>query len=186
MPYVNTLDELAEVLQAGQPALFPTDTVVGLGVSVGHCASPDVLFHLKGRPAGKPVAWLVADSDALDEYGTDVSPAARETVAAHWPGAFTAIVKASEAVPQAYRSHEGTIGLRVPASETVRELIRHVGFPLATTSANMSGELAPCRVDDVSPELLEVVFTLDLDECGSGAASTVVDFSRGASVILRA
>ena len=33
----------ASVLKKGQPAIFPTETVYGLGVSIRHAASPDIL-----------------------------------------------------------------------------------------------------------------------------------------------
>lgn len=182
----SDLDRAVRALKAGKPVLFPTDTVVGLGVAVRHCASPALLFELKGRPAGKPVAWLVADAEALDEYGIDVPETARKAVAEHWPGAFTAIVKAGDAVPAAYRSAAGTIGLRVPASESVRALIRAVGCPLATTSANLSGQAAPRSLHEVPDALRAAVCALDLPEEGDGIASTVVDYTGDAPVVLRA
>ena len=49
-------------LAAGNAVVFPTDTVFGLGVSVGAVAGPQLLYELKRRDAGKPVAWLVEGS----------------------------------------------------------------------------------------------------------------------------
>lgn len=44
----------ASVLKKGQPAIFPTETVYGLGVSIRHAASPDILYSLKRREKAKP------------------------------------------------------------------------------------------------------------------------------------
>ena len=56
-----------------------------------------------------------------------------------WPGGLTLVVRASDAVPPAFQSPAGTIGLRMPASEAALGLIRAAGCPLAVTSANLSG-----------------------------------------------
>ena len=123
--------------------MFPTDTVYGLGVAVEAARSPQALFDIKRRDRGKPVAWLVGDASDLERYGREVPDAACALARAHWPGPLTLVVKASQAVPPAFRSAEGTIGLRMPDSETALALVRAAGGPVATTSANLSGGPAP-------------------------------------------
>ena len=68
----------AAVLRAGGAAVFPTDTVYGLGVAVGSCASPQQLFAIKRRDEGKPVAWLVGGVHDLDAYGKAIKGARTE------------------------------------------------------------------------------------------------------------
>lgn len=173
-------------LKEGLPIIFPTDTVYGIGVSVRHANSPQALYDVKHRDAGKPVAWLVGGPEALDEFGVNVPDDARELVQTYWPGALTVIVKASEAVPVAYRSQEGTIGLRMPASPVALSLIEAVGSPLATSSANLSGGLDPTSFDEIDAELLQAVPVVINEACpASGVASTVVDCSRGTIDVLR-
>lgn len=182
----DSLSAAIEALRMGNPVVFPTDTVYGVGVSVEHAASPQVLYDLKHRAAGKPVAWLVGGPEALDDFGRNVPDAARDLVRAHWPGALTVIVEASDAVPEAFRSAQGSIGLRMPASDVALALIRGVGCPIATTSANVSGAGDSCNVEDLPQSLVQsvpVVVAGDLS--GSGTASTVVDCSSGALVVLR-
>lgn len=181
-----TVSQAERALVEGRAVIFPTDTVYGLGVAVGPAASPAELFRLKGRDEGKPVAWLVAGPDALDRYGADVPAYARDLAARLWPGALTLVVRASDAVPEAFCSAEGTIGLRMPDSATALALIRAVGVPLAVTSANPAGEPAPRRAADVDPSLAAAsAGVLDGDEPAGGTASTVVDCTGPAPVILR-
>lgn len=170
--HAASFERVAEALRRGEPAVFPTDTVCGVGVSVESAASPDVLFRLKRRPAGKPVAWLVADLADLDCYGRDVPALARTAARAFWPGGLTLIVSASEKVPPAFRSSAGTVGLRMPADPLALALIRAVGAPLATTSANFSGNAAPATLGEADPAFLAQVAAV-LDDAGAESAECV-------------
>lgn len=165
------LDEAARSLAQGEAAIFPTDTVYGIGVSVAAAQSPLLLHELKGRDEGKPIAWLVGSADALTEYGEDVPEYAHALARAHWPGALTLVVRASAKVPRAFRSASGTIGLRMPASPVALELIRMTGVPLATTSANRAGEPAPRTLGEIDGAFAaRVACVLAEDAEGEGAA----------------
>lgn len=181
----SSLKRAATELKRGNPVIFPTDTVVGLGVAVAYCESPAVLARLKGRPANKPIAWLVGGPEALRVYGKGVSQAVFDAVSAKWPGAFTAIVNAGPDVPTAFASSKGTLGLRMPASPIALALIREVGCPLATTSANLAGQAPPKSLADVPAELLRAALSLESCEQGTGTASCVVDFTADPPVMLR-
>lgn len=195
MPALS-LDEVAGFLRRGLPAIFPTDTVLGLGVAV---APPDAprsgadplgeLFSLKGRDRGKPVAWLVGSADDLRVYGCDVPAYARELAARCWPGALTLVVQASDEVPAPFRGEAGTVGLRMPDSPVALSLLRTVGCPLATTSANLSGRPAVADARDLDAALAAVP---TLGETGpgagsrpSGVSSTVVDCTGPQPRVLR-
>ena len=183
---IDGFPQAVAALRAGEPVVFPTDTVYGLGIAVEHASSPSALYALKQRAADKPIAWLVDGPDALDRYGADISEQARELVRAQWPGALTVIVKAGPAVPAAFQSHAGTIGLRRPDDEVALALIGAVGCPLATTSANRSGGPDPRCFSDVDPQLIELVSaSVHDDRVRSGTPSTVLDCSGDEVVVLR-
>ncbi len=173
-------------LKRGKAAIFPTDTVYGLGVAVRFCESPAVLYRLKKRAAEKPVAWLVGGIDDLLTYAADVPPVALELAKAFWGGPLTLVVNASEAVPPAFRSPQGTIGLRMPDSSLALALISAVGSPLATTSANLSGGRDPQTAADLPRELCDAVAcVLTADGALGGVPSAVVDCTRGSLKVLR-
>ena len=148
------LEEATRALAVGNAVIFPTDTVFGLGVSVSAAPGPQLLYDLKHRDAGKPVAWLVEGPEALDVYGRDVPAYARRLAETFWPGGLTLVVRASDAVPAAFQSPAGTIGLRMPASEAALGLIRAAGCPLAVTSANLSGGADTARAEDLDRALV--------------------------------
>ena len=177
--------EAIDALKEGKPVAFPTDTVYGLGVAVEYADSPKAVYDLKNRGTDKPIAWLVEGPEALDVYGLDVPERAKELASAYWPGALTVIVKASDAVPPAFRAPNGTIGLRMPDNETALRLIRVVG-PIATSSANVTGDEAPRVASEIDPDLAACVMVIGDDgSVASGVASAVLDCSQGKATIIR-
>lgn len=175
-------------LADGRACIFPTDTVYGMGVAVHAAPGPAILFDVKRRDAGKPIAWLVGSIDDLQRYGKNLPPAACELARRFWPGALTLIVEASDAVPASYASESGSIGLRMPANATTLALIRRTGSPLATTSANISGRSAVSRFESLDEELLARVGCAlrdPVESSHSGVASTVVDCTGGDLTLVR-
>lgn len=179
-------DAVVDALVAGKPAIVPTDTLFGIAVSPLHCPGPGILYQIKGRPSNKPVAWLVSRRSELDAYGRDVPGYAQVLADAFWPGALTIIVNASAAVPDAYQSEAGTIGLRMPDDALTRAVADAVGCPLAVTSANLSGGPDPMRFVDIDEAVFaQVAAAIDDERKKSGIGSTVLDCTGGTYRILR-
>lgn len=178
----------ASVLKKGQPAIFPTETVYGLGVSIRHAASPDILYSLKRREKAKPISWLVSQQDDLARFGRCVPEFAFVLARTFWPGPLTLIVKASDEVPEAFRSSTDTIGLRMPNNACALELIDAVGCPLQRPRQTYreSAQRAPSATS--TPGLcsqVSAVLSDGEDGAKSGIASTVVDCTQDHPVIVR-
>lgn len=183
--HTSTTADTLFALKGGHAVVFPTDTVFGLGVSVKHADAPDALYEIKQRDERKPVAWLVSSVDDLERYGKAVPPFAYALARTFWPGPLTIIVKASDEVPAAFRSAEGTIGLRMPANPTAHGLIEKLGCPIATTSANLSGQRTATSFDDIDEAVLkQVAAAINDNEEKSGIASTIVNCSSGEHPVL--
>lgn len=183
------------ILREGHALVFPTDTVVGIGVAVAYASGLDEVFAAKRRPVDKPVAWLVGSAGALDEWGHDVPGYARQLAEALWPGAVTLVVPAAPGAgwdwgtaEQVPNSRPPTIGLRMPASQLVCDLIEAAGSPLAATSANLSGCPAPATVAELDPEFACDLPVLDAPACSpvGSVASTVIDCTGSTPRVLRA
>ena len=183
----SSFNEALCALRRGKAVIFPTDTLFGLGVSIQHAFSPDILYSIKLREKRKPIAWLVSGIDALDTYGKDVPSYVDALIDAFWPGALTVIVKANDKVPATFRSDRGSIGMRMPANTCALDLISALGYPIATTSANISGEENVCLFDDLDSRVLSYVdAAINDNEKKSGIASTIIDCtSENGPVLLR-
>ncbi len=68
-------------------------------------------------------------------------------------------------------SGSSLVGIRYPSHEITIKLIQLAGVPITSTSANISGEAPPVKVDDIS---INVDYIIDGGEC-KGEVSTVVD-----------
>ena len=173
MKTVSPRDAVA-ALRAGNVAIVPTETVVGLVAA--ESGLPRVR-EIKGRDADKPIALLCASAEEAFGLAANVPPLARELAELYWPGPLTLVLDLSSG---------GTIGVRVPAGEAAQDLLESYGGPLYATSANLSGEPAAAAPDDVDPQVLESVDIIVSGEKGTGEASAVVDLSKGNVRLVRA
>lgn len=174
-PSDDVINLAVGVLNDGGVAVFPTETVYGIGAKSGSPIGCTELFDIKLRDRDKPIPWLVEDASALDVYGVDVPEYAYRLAEKYWPGALTLVVKASEAVGKDFRAPDGTIALRSPDSIIPRELIRALGVPLITSSANTHGLPAPSSFEDIEPRIIAAAdIVLDAGETVHGRSSTVV------------
>lgn len=64
---------------------------------------------------------------------------------------------ANSILPDNLLAADGTIGVRIPKHAFCQELIRHLGRPLVSTSANLSGQPSPANFDQISPQLKQMV-----------------------------
>ncbi len=185
-PAPEVLDDAASALEEGGVVVMPTDSVYGIGAAAkpgnpGHAR----IFDIKRRDLSQTLPLLVADASELARLATDVPQWATELAEKAWPGALTLVVRASEAVPAEFCRADGTVALRVPNSNLVRELARRVG-PLAVTSANTHGMPAPATSDDIERRIAEAAdLTLAAGPTPAGEASTIVDATGPEPKILR-
>lgn len=155
MPLVTRVEAIAGAI-AGDLVSFPTDTVPALAAKPERA---EAIYLAKQRAANKPLILMGADPEDLWIYarGSDREFEQWQQVARqHWPGALTLVVPASARVPPEVNGGAPTIGLRVPASDVARSLLAETG-PLATTSANRSGEpplTTPSAIASSFPEAL--------------------------------
>lgn len=181
------IQEAARLLRAGGVVAFPTDTVYGVGAHAFQPAAVARLYTIKGRPWSQPIPLLLAGPEDADRLVRDVPPAARRLMAAFWPGALTIVLPRSAVVPAVVTAGGDTVALRVPDHPLTRRLIATVGAPLATTSANLSGDMEPTTTAEVAWNLGARVDAIlaERGRCPGGAPSTVVAVAHGELSILR-
>jgi L-threonylcarbamoyladenylate synthase len=169
------------ILRSGGLVAFPTDTVYGIGCRAGDAEALERVFEAKRRPPEKSVPVLVASLEQAAGLGYQTDEQARALAAAFWPGALTLVLPPM-------RSEAGsTTAFRVPDHRVALALIGS-GGPLATSSANRSGEPETFEADDVliafaDTPLLDAV--IDGGRVPGGTASTVVDLSVSPPRVLR-
>lgn len=169
----------AALLRAGELVVVPTDTVYGVAADPANPAAVAKIFQAKRRPAEKSVQVLLPSLDALEGYGLSLPAPLGALARALCPGGFSPICTAGRECPFAtVRIDEGarlprTQGVRVPDSETAQRILAACG-PLATSSANLSGEASPCTAQQAAASLGDAVaLYLDGGPTPGPTASTV-------------
>ena len=160
----------AAALQAGQVIALATDTVYGLVARVDDAEAIHQMYELKGRPADRRTAVLVADI-AQAAGLVEMEGLASRLALRFWPGPVT-IVAARRASTAAGVGDRSTIGVRCPDDDVVRAIAERVG-PLAATSANRHGMAPPESATAVSEVFPSIGVVIDGGD-RSGGASTVV------------
>ena len=163
---------VARVLRAGGVALVPAEGVYGF---VADARRPDAVARirtLKGRDAAKPMLGLIRLWRDAEAWAESIPAWAARLQEDALP--VTLLLRATNRAPEALVGPEGLIGLRVPADPFGRALVDALGAPVVSTSANLSGEPAATRVEDVP---LAVRQRLDATVDGgplAGAPSSIV------------
>jgi tRNA threonylcarbamoyl adenosine modification protein (Sua5/YciO/YrdC/YwlC family) len=175
-----------DALKSGGIVIFPTDTVYGIGMLATDKNNPDELFQIKQRPPQKKIPLLVADKTSLDTYACSVPKYAYLLSTKYWPGALTLVLKAGTAVPLQFVADDGSIALRMPNNAIALSLIAASSAPLATSSANISGEAAVTDISDLSPNLLKRVDAIvDVGRLPLATPSTIVSCLGSKAKVLR-
>lgn len=169
-------EALDRCLAAGGVALFPADTVYGLGVDPESEAAVDRLYALKGRPPARPSAVLWFDLDRALAALPDLGPRTRAAVGRLLPGPVTLVLANPAGLfPLACGPEPGRLGVRVPAVDGLLAGLADMARPLLQSSANPSGAADARRLGDVDDAIRSGV-DLELDGGAlPGTPSTVID-----------
>jgi L-threonylcarbamoyladenylate synthase len=137
-----------EVLKRGGVILYPTDTVWGVGCDATNDEAVARVYALKRSVDKHAMTMLVATIDDVGRYVRRVPEVAWQLLeVAEAP--LTLILPGGVGVSPGLMPESGTIGIRVPKHEFCHALLRRLGRPLVSTSANISGEPTPLTFDEI-------------------------------------
>jgi L-threonylcarbamoyladenylate synthase len=183
---VATLDDAVAVLEAGGVVVFPTESVYGIGADALSAAAVERLVAVRGREPEKPILVLASDLDMVTALARQVDPLVRRLAARLWPGAVTLVLPARTELPPPLTAGTGTIGVRVPAHPTARELVARLGRPITAPSANPPGGEPAHTIDEARAYFGEGVGAYLDGGRLEGVPSTVVAVAEGGVRIIRA
>lgn len=167
---------MAAIIKQGGIIAFRTDTFYGLGADPFNAVAVAQIRALKGREDDKPILLLISDAEEIDRLIVEPSKQFLEIAERFWPGPLTIIGKAVAELPPEITAGTGTVGIRLPADQSVRDLVRECGGVLTATSANPAGR-GPARsaeeVRNYFPEGIDLI--IDGGHVTAVQPSTVVD-----------
>ncbi len=152
----NSILQAVKVLQQGGVVVYPTETAYGLGADATNARAVEHIFELKGRIHKKTVLVLMRDIEMVKEYA-HINTEELKLMRAFWPGALTLVLRAKK---QAYVrlargvvARDGAIAVRVSSNAVAAGLVKHLGRPLVSTSANRAGGSNTYSVQSVQKQL---------------------------------
>lgn len=171
--------EFEEVISGGGIAIFPTDTVYGLGTHPDSVEGAHRLYWIKGRSPDRPAAVLFFDLERALAELPDIGPKTRAALDRLMPGAVTVLLpNPSTRFPLACGAEPDRLGLRVPELGERLAKLANISLPILQSSANPTGETDPRTIEDVDPRIRRGA-DVELDAgVLAGTPSTVIDLMR--------
>ncbi|MDR2579031.1 MAG: threonylcarbamoyl-AMP synthase [Chitinispirillales bacterium] len=184
-PQKRYLEAAAHTLtHEGGIAVYPTDSVYGLGACVTNPKGIDKIVRLIEKDKNRPFSFICSDFSQVSRY-VRLSNAHYKLMKRYLPGPYTFILDATNLVPKRISPKRRTVGIRMPESIVTLELVKLIGEPLANTSVNIAGELAFDPKEIKSAVKHEVDVMLDAGPLDTPEPSTVVDLTGGEPVLVR-
>jgi L-threonylcarbamoyladenylate synthase len=173
-------------LPPGEPVVFPTNTVYGIGADAFNPAAVSRLLAAKGRGRDMPTPVLVGTIRAASALIEDLGPYGQPLMDEFWPGGLTLVYRATRSLAWDLGDTKGTVAVRMPSDSIALELLRETG-PMAVSSANRTGEPAATTAALARDQLSDQVSVyLDGGTCPGGVPSTIVDLTGNQPRLLRA
>lgn len=178
--------EAARGMMQGGLAVYPTETFFGLGCRADRADAVLRVFETKRRKADMPLPVILGSAEQLELVAAPETSLSSDLadLAAFWPGPFTLLLPVRSGLPEALTGGTGRIALRVSSHPAARALAMACGFPIVSSSANISGRPPVTLAEELDPELLSSLRPV-LDgvlapppPCpvpGGGLASTIVE-----------
>lgn len=179
------VEQAAAAALEGLLVVYPTDTVYAISTRPDDAAATGRLFDAKGRSRDLELPVLVSSASAAREIAS-FDERAEALVLRFWSGPLTIVLpRTGRSRPWDLGGDPETIGVRVPDHPLALALLSRTG-PLATSSANRSGESTPGTCDEIEAVFAERVEVYLCEEATrSELASTVVDLAHGEPRVLR-
>ena len=179
------LENVIKVIVDGGVVIFPTDTVYGVAANSLDETAIKKLFDLKERNDNKPICVLTSSVDKIKKIAY-VRDEEQKIIDKYMPGALTIILDKKEIVSDVLTSGLKTVGVRIPNNEIALRILDKLEYPLATTSANISGMEAAVKKEDLIKEFEgKVDIIIDGGITDLKVSSTIVKIKNNEIEVLR-
>lgn len=183
------IKEVIRILKNGGLVIYPTETLYGIGADATNKNAVEKLSKYKNRPFGKPYSIAVVDQKMAEDY-VILNKTARDLYKKFLPGPLTIISRGRHNVAPGVESEDGTLGIRIPDYKLVIDIVKNLGRPITSTSANASYKKRPYKISDIlenisnkQKKLIDLI--IDAGELPRRDPSTVIDTTLDEPITLR-
>ena len=164
---------------------IPTETVYGIAGNAYSDTACKKIFRLKKRPANNPLIIhyynlkkLKSDCDFNDDFF--------KLYKRFCPGPITFILnqKKTSKISKVATNKKNTLAVRFPKHPIVRNLLKHLKFPIAAPSANISSRISAVTSSDVKDDFgKKIKYILEGGKSSVGVESTIIDLRKKPKIL---
>lgn len=183
------ISEVANNIKEGKIAVFPTETVYGVGTNAYNENSCKMIYKIKNRDEEKPLIVLISNYEMLYEIVDEINEIERKVMDKFWPGPLTIILKKKKdsKISNIITAGKEYVGIRMTSGKIAKRLIEKSGVPIVAPSANLSGNPTGKKMNNIINELGDKVdYILDFGDIeDEGKESTVIKIENGKIKVIR-
>lgn len=179
----------AKEILSGHLVVFPSDTVYILAVDPTNQAAVDLLLSFKNRWVGKAISIAVSDIKMAQNF-VKLSASTKNLYQQLLPGPFTIVSPGLHRVAKGIEAENGSLGIRIPDSKYILDLVKFLKKPITATSANLSGRTPNYSIASFLRPLSQkkkdlISLIIDAGKLPKNKPSTVIDALNSEIKILR-
>lgn len=165
-----------KIIRDGGVAVYPTETVYGIGCAPHDAESTKKILQIKER-ADKPLPLICSSTEMVHKI-VEMNPTAEKLAKKFWPGPLMLVLPKKMDYPVYVTFGKKTLGVRVPGNEVSRRLAELSGGVLVSTSANKSGQDPALTAQEAVNKLgRKIDVVVDGGPSTGQVPSTVLDLS---------
>ncbi|MBQ1979292.1 MAG: Sua5/YciO/YrdC/YwlC family protein, partial [Alistipes sp.] len=156
----------------------------GIGCDATNEEAVQRIYTLKKSENKHSMLVLCHSADQLVRY-VNRAPGIAFEVMEMATSPLTLILPGATGVAKNLIPEEGTLGVRIPDHEFCRLLLRKLGRPIVSTSANISGEKTPRTLSEIVPEIVagvDYVVNPRFQGRPTGKSSSIIAFGENGEV----
>ncbi|MEK6887728.1 MAG: L-threonylcarbamoyladenylate synthase [Candidatus Aenigmatarchaeota archaeon] len=168
----KTLSRAVNILSDGGIIIYPTETIYGIGADATNDMVVKKVMQIKKRTKSKHILIAFSDLKMAKKYLV-ITKNAEKLAEAFMPGPLSLIVETKSRPTR-------RVGFRIPDNKFVLSLIRKLGKPITSTSANISGTDNLYKIKDIIKIFDgKVAMIIDAGSIPKRKASTLYDTIEG-------
>lgn len=187
-PEPRKIGRVVEILRSGGIAVYPTDTIYGIGCDLLNRKAVERLCYILGiKPQKLNLSFICSDISQASEYVRRIDTPVFKVLKKTLPGPFTFVLEASARVTRVLDANRKTVGIRIPDHAITHAMVEGLGNPIISASIKDDDQILEYTTDpeQIFEDLKHQVDIVVDGGPGHNIPSTVVDCSDGELTVVR-